>query len=320
TGSRDERSRDGQAQRSVHPDRARPRPPVGVGTGAGTGPRTRGLLGRGPGDPGRDRAPPRAPGRPADRRIRRRRAGGLPLAAPHLRYSFDHFTGYDEPAIRIHAVKDTDGTPFLLLSGLEPDLRWDRFTESVIDLCEAFGVRMSVGLGAMPLAVPHTRPTHSSAHASDVDLIRGFTAWPGEFAVPGNAGSLLELRMSEHGIPSAGFTVHVPQYLAQTTYPAAVLDLVGNVAEIADLQLPTGSLESAAASFTEQVDSQIADSPEVLNAVEMMEKQFDQFMESRHGSDSLNPGGKPLPSGDEIGAEFERFLAEQSDDEGPSAG
>lgn len=239
---------------------------------------------------------------------------------PHLRYSFDHFTGYDEPAIRIHAVKDTDGTPFLLLSGLEPDLRWDRFTESVIDLCEAFGVRMSVGLGAMPLAVPHTRPTHSSAHASDVDLIRGFTAWPGEFAVPGNAGSLLELRMSEHGIPSAGFTVHVPQYLAQTTYPAAVLDLVGNVAEIADLQLPTGSLESAAASFTEQVDSQIADSPEVLNAVEMMEKQFDQFMESRHGSDSLNPGGKPLPSGDEIGAEFERFLAEQSDDEGPSAG
>ncbi len=239
---------------------------------------------------------------------------------PHLRYSFDHFTGYDEPAIRIHAVKDTDGTPFLLLSGLEPDLRWDRFTESVIDLCKAFGVRMSVGLGAMPLAVPHTRPTHSSAHASDVDLIRGFTAWPGEFAVPGNAGSLLELRMSEHGIPSAGFTVHVPQYLAQTTYPAAVLDLVGNVAEIADLQLPTGSLESAAASFTEQVDSQIADSPEVLNAVEMMEKQFDQFMESRHGSDSLNPGGKPLPSGDEIGAEFERFLAEQSDDEGPSAG
>src|SRR5699024_8115379 len=239
---------------------------------------------------------------------------------PHLRYSFDHFTGYDEPAIRIHAVKDTDGTPFLLLSGLEPDLRWDRFTESVIDLCEAFGVRMSVGLGAMPLAVPPTRPTHSSAHASDVDLIRGFTAWPGEFAVPGNAGSLLELRMSEHGIPSAGFTVHVPQYLAQTTYPAAVLDLVGNVAEIADLQLPTGSLESAAASFTEQVDSQIADSPEVLNAVEMMEKQFDQFMESRHGSDSLNPGGKPLPSGDEIGAEFERFLAEQSDDEGPSAG
>lgn len=236
---------------------------------------------------------------------------------PHLRYSFDHFAGYSEPTIQIHAVKDASGTPFLLLSGLEPDLRWDRFTESVIDLCGELGVRMSVGLGAMPLGVPHTRPTHSSAHSSDVDLIRGFTAWPGEFAIPGNAGSLLELRMAEHGIPSAGFTVHVPQYLAQTSYPAAVLDLVGNIAEIADLELPTGTLETAAAEFTEQVDSQIADNQEIRSAVEMMEKQFDEFMESRHGSDSLNPGGKPLPSGDELGAEFERFLAEQSGDEGP---
>lgn len=234
---------------------------------------------------------------------------------PHLRYSFDHFAGYSEPSIQIHAVKDTDGTPFLLLSGLEPDLRWDRFTESVIDLCGAFGVRMSVGLGAMPLGVPHTRPTQSSAHSSDVDLIRGFTAWPGEFSIPGNAGSLLELRMSEHGIPSAGFTVHVPQYLAQTSYPAAVLDLVGNVSRIADLQLPSGELEASAAEFTEQVNAQIADNPEIRNGVEMMEKQFDQFMESRHGSDSLTPGGKPLPSGDEIGAEFERFLAEQSGDD-----
>lgn len=239
---------------------------------------------------------------------------------PHLRYSFDHFAGYSEPTIQIHAVKDASGTPFLLLSGLEPDLRWDRFTESVVDLCGELGVRMSVGLGAMPLSVPHTRPTHSSAHSSDADLIRGFTAWPGEFSIPGNASSLLELRMAEHGIPSAGFTVHVPQYLAQTSYPAAVLDLVGNIGQIADLELPTGTLETAAAEFTEQVDAQIADNPEIRTAVEMMEKQFDEFMESRHGSDSLNPGGKPLPSGDELGAEFERFLAEQSGDEGPPAG
>lgn len=239
---------------------------------------------------------------------------------PHLRYSFDHFAGYDEPAIQLHAVKDTSGTSFLLLSGLEPDLRWDGFTESVIDLASSFGARMSVGLGAMPLAVPHTRPTHSSAHSSDVELIRGFTAWPGEFSVPGNVTSLLELRMAEHGIPSAGFTVHVPQYLSQTAYPAAVLDLVGNIARIADLELPRGELETAAAEFTEQVTAQIADSPEIRSAVELMEKQFDEFMEHRHGSDSLNPGGKPLPSGDEIGAEFERFLAQQTGDDQQGAG
>ncbi|MFN3600917.1 MAG: PAC2 family protein [Dietzia sp.] len=236
---------------------------------------------------------------------------------PQVRYSFDHFAGYSEPTIQMHAVKDANGTSFLLLSGLEPDLRWDGFTESVIDLAGSFGARMSIGLGAIPLGVPHTRPTQSSAHASDVELIRGFTAWPGEFSVPGNVSALLELRMAEQGIPSAGFTVHVPQYLSQTSYPAAVLNLVGNIAQISDLELPSGELETAAEDFTTQVTAQISDNPEIRTAVELMEKQYDEFMESRQGSDSLNPGGKPLPSGDEIGAEFERFLAEQTGDDEP---
>lgn len=200
---------------------------------------------------------------------------------PHLKYSFDHFAGYDEPAIQIHAVKDTKGTSYLLLSGLEPDLRWDGFTESVVDLAGAFGVRMSIGLGSIPLGVPHTRPTNASAHASDVDLIRGFTAWPGEFSVPGNVGSLLELRMSEHGIPSAGFTVHVPQYLSQTAYPAAVLNLVDSISKVGELDLPTGELEKAAEDFTAQVNAQISHNPEILTAVEQMEKQYDEFMEAR---------------------------------------
>ncbi|MGN7227644.1 proteasome assembly chaperone family protein [Dietzia maris] len=239
---------------------------------------------------------------------------------PHLKYSFDRFSEYDQPTIQLHAVKATDGTSFLLLSGLEPDLKWDGFTNSVIDLAATFGVRMSIGLGAMPLGVPHTRPTNSSAHASDVDLIQGFTAWPGEFSVPGNVTSLLELRMAEHGIPSAGFTVHVPQYLSQTAYPAAVLNLVDNVSRLADLELPTTGLEKAAEEFTAQVNAQIENNPEVLTAVELMEKQYDQFMETRLGSDSLNPGGKPLPSGDEIGAEFERFLAQQAEDDGSGRG
>ncbi|KAA0919787.1 PAC2 family protein [Dietzia sp. ANT_WB102] len=234
---------------------------------------------------------------------------------PQLKYSFDRFAGYDEPTIQMHAVKASDGTSFLLLSGLEPDLKWDGFTNSVIDLAGAFGVRMSIGLGSMPLSVPHTRPTNASAHASDVDLIRGFTAWPGEFSIPGNVTSLLELRMAEHGIPSAGFTVHVPQYLSQTAYPAAVLNLVDNVSRLGGLELPTAGLEKAADEFTNQVNAQIAHNPEVLTAVELMEKQYDEFMETRLGSDSLNPGGKPLPSGDEIGAEFERFLAQHAEDD-----
>lgn len=239
---------------------------------------------------------------------------------PHLRYSFDRFTEYDEPKLQIHAVTDTSGTRFLLLSGLEPDLRWDRFTESVVDLCGDLGVRMAVGLGSMPMGVPHTRPTQSSAHSNDVELIRGFTAWPGEFSIPGSASSLLELRLGEAGFPSVGFTVHVPQYLAQNSYPAAALSLVRDVATVGGLELPVAELETASEEFSAQIAEQIAGSPEILTAVAHMERQFDEYMEAQRGSDSLTPGGKPLPSGDELGAEFERFLAQQSEEDSGDEG
>ena len=238
---------------------------------------------------------------------------------PSMHYSFDHFTEYDDPKLQIHAVTDGSGTRFLLLSGLEPDLRWNGFTESIVDLCADLGVSMAVVLGAMPLGVPHTRPIQSSAHSSDVELIRGFAAWPGELALPGSATSLLELRLGENGFPSVGFTVHVPQYLAQNAYPAASLSLLSDAAEVGGLQLPTEDLQHAAEKFSSQIDAQIADNPEISTAIAHMERQYDAYMESLRGSDSLTPGGKPLPSGDEIGAEFERFLAERSADDDPDA-
>ena len=46
----------------------------------------------------------------------------------------------------------------MLLAGLEPDLRWERFITAVRLLAERLDVRQVIGLGAIPMAVPHTRP------------------------------------------------------------------------------------------------------------------------------------------------------------------
>ena len=95
--------------------------------------------------------------------------------------------------------------------------------------------------------------------------------------------------------------------------------LLSDAAEVGGLQLPTEDLQHAAEKFSSQIDAQIADNPEISTAIAHMERQYDAYMESLRGSDSLTPGGKPLPSGDEIGAEFERFLAERSADDDPDA-
>ena len=60
---------------------------------------------------------------------------------PLMTFKTDHFTHYDEPELNLYALHDSVGTPFLLLAGMEPDLRWERFITAVRLLAERLGVR-----------------------------------------------------------------------------------------------------------------------------------------------------------------------------------
>ncbi|MFD7845816.1 proteasome assembly chaperone family protein [Nocardia sp. NPDC059764] len=239
---------------------------------------------------------------------------------PLMTFKTDHFSDYTEPELSLWALKDTAGTPFLLLAGLEPDLRWERFVTAVRLLAEQLGVRRTIGLSAIPMAIPHTRPLGVTAHASDSDLVGEHQRWPGELQVPGSASSLLEFRMAQHGHESVGFSVHVPHYLTQTAYPEAAQTLLENVAENAGLELPLAALTDAAARVREQVNEQIAGNSEVETVVAALERQYDSFVTAQERQSSLLASENDLPTGDELGAEFERFLAEQAgfaDGDGP---
>jgi len=231
---------------------------------------------------------------------------------PLMTFKNDHFSDYAEPELNLWALRDTEGTPFLLLSGLEPDLRWEKFATAVRLLAEQLGVRRSIGLSAIPMAIPHTRPLSVTAHASDGALIAEHQRWPGELQVPGSASSLLEFRLSQHGHESLGFSVHVPHYLAQTSYPAAAQTLLENVAGNAGLELPLAALGESAARVLEQVNEHIAGNPEVETVVQALERQYDSFVTAQERQSSLLAAEQDLPSGEELGAEFERFLAEQA--------
>jgi hypothetical protein len=161
---------------------------------------------------------------------------------PLMTFKTDHFTQYEEPELNLYALHDSVGTPFLLLAGLEPDLRWERFITAVRLLAERLGVRRVIGLGTIPMAVPHTRPITMTAHANDKQLIADHTPWVGEVQVPGSVSNLLEFRMAQHGHEVMGFTVHVPHYLAQTDYPSAAEALLAEVARSGSLQIPLAAL------------------------------------------------------------------------------
>ncbi|SEB89384.1 proteasome assembly chaperone family protein [Rhodococcus koreensis] len=237
---------------------------------------------------------------------------------PTMTFKADHFSDYDQPELNLYALKDTAGTPFLLLAGMEPDLRWERFTTAVRLLAEQLGVRRTVGINAIPMAIPHTRPLGVTAHSTNKDLIKDHQRWSGELQVPGSASSLIELRMAQHGHESVGFSVHVPHYLAQTDYPGAAETLLENVSDVTDLDLPLAALGEAAARVREQVDEHIAGNDEVQTVVHALERQYDAYVTAQEQQSTLLASEEDLPSGDELGAEFERFLAEQAMQDGES--
>ena len=228
---------------------------------------------------------------------------------PPMQFVEDHWESYADPELAIHLLHDEAGTPFLLLAGPEPDVQWERFIDAIRLIVAQLGVRLVVGLNAIPMSLPHTRPVGVIAHGSRKELLQGAEPWIGTVTVPASAGHLLEHRLGQAGLDAVGFAVHVPHYVSQAEFPAAAAALVREVSAHTGLVLPTTALDEAAVQTRTAIDEQVAQSTEVQAVVTALEEQYDSFVAGR--GRTLLAGDSRLPSADELGAELERFLAEQ---------
>jgi predicted ATP-grasp superfamily ATP-dependent carboligase len=236
---------------------------------------------------------------------------------PTMIFDEDRWAGYVQPELVLYEVRDCAGTTFLLLTGPEPDLQWERFADAVRELVERFGVGLTVGLGAVPMAVPHTRPATVTAHATRRELISGYQRWFNTMQIPGHAGALVEFRLGEAGHDAMGFVAHVPHYLARIEYPESARGLLEHMARSSGLHLPVEALRPAAQRVLAEINEQVARSPESMSVVASLEAQFDAVVgeSDRRPLPSIDAGS--MPTGDEIAAELEQFLAEQ---DGPAEG
>jgi predicted ATP-grasp superfamily ATP-dependent carboligase len=231
---------------------------------------------------------------------------------PVMTFTQDHWERYEKLELVAHLMTDAAGTPFYLLTGPEPDHEWEQFTTSVTELSQRLGVGLAVGFQGIPLGVPHTRPLGVTAHATRPELVTGDRPLPNHLQVPGSAAALLEFRFGEQGRDAAGFAVHVPHYLAQAAYPAGAVRLVEAITELTGLSLPDDALREAARRTDAEINRQVEASAEVTEVVQALEQQYDAAAAQADAADSLL-GGDPenMPTAEELGEQFERFLAEQ---------
>ncbi len=232
---------------------------------------------------------------------------------PMMTFDIDHWSDYADPQLALHLLHDAEGTPFLLLAGPEPDVQWEAFTEAVRRLVEQLGVRLTVGLNAIAMAVPHTRPLGIIAHGTRPELVAGTERWVGTVQVPSSAGHLLEYRLGQAGHDAAGFAVAVPHYLSEANYPPAAVALLESVSGLTGLSLTTDALEESAREVRAEVDKQVGDAEEVTAVVQALEVQYDAYRTGAKRGLLAEMGGS-LPTADELGDELERFLAQQAEE------
>jgi len=228
---------------------------------------------------------------------------------PAMIFTKDHWESFEQPELALHLLRDASQTQFLLLNGLEPDREWETFTKAVLHLSATLKVRLMASFHGIPMGVPHTRPLGVTGHATEPDLIEGYQPLVDRLQVPGSATALIELRMGEAGRAAVGFAVHVPHYLAHAAYPAAAVTLLSSLERATGLNLPSDALREAAELTDAEIARQVAGSEDVTEVVRSLEQQYDAFAAERQ--DLLAGQPENMPTAEELGAQFERFLAEQ---------
>jgi predicted ATP-grasp superfamily ATP-dependent carboligase len=232
---------------------------------------------------------------------------------PPMIFDTNQWIEYKAPELKVEVCEDAVGVPFLVLTGPEPDRSWEGFTAGMISLIDRLDVSLSVGLHGIPMAVPHTRETELTPHGNRPDLLGESTSWISRVEVPGSASALLEYRLGEKDKDAIGFTAHVPHYLSQAEYPAAAIALLNGITAATGLAFRTGELEEAQRLARKQIDDQVAASEEIAEAVRGLEARFDAVAAAASTSLPLAGPDARMPNGEEIAAEFERFLAEQDE-------
>ena len=192
----------------------------------------------------------------------------------------------------------------VLLLGIEPNLRWQTFTDLFVGFTKELGVELVVTLGALLADVPHTRPCPVTGSASDSQLVERLGLSASRYEGPTGIVGVLHDACRQAELPSASLWAAVPHYVSLTPSPKAALALCERLGDLIGAKIDTAELQEAAENYSEQVSEAVASDPDTAAYIEELEQRADTLAEEAE-----------LPSGEALAAELTRFLRERENED-----
>ena len=233
---------------------------------------------------------------------------------PIFQFDETHLTDYEPPRLGVDLVTDELGEPFLLLSGYEPDMRWEQVNREIVELVDLYDVSSTTWVHAIPMPVPHTRPLGVTVSGNREELTDRFSVWRPTTSVPGTMMHLVEYTLQKRDHPVSGFVVLVPHYLSDAEFPAAAVSALESITAATGRIFPTDALREQGRSFLAGIADQVENNEELQRLVGGLEKRHDSYMEDNPLASPLTDEAGEVPSAESIAQELQNFLAHRAPD------
>ncbi len=218
---------------------------------------------------------------------------------PTMHLDDGHLARLEWPTIELRHATDPLGNDVLLLIGTEPDRHWRSFADAVVDLCDRFRVRIVVGLGAFPAPVPHTRDTNVVCTASSQALAERIGHNNVKMEVPAGVQAAIEVAAAARGFEAATLWAPIPHYASTMDYPSGAVALIESLVDLTHLDLQVTTLREAGVATNDRLNELVEANPQHVEMLRALEQHVDDIAAARD---------TPVPSGDELAAQFQQFF------------
>lgn len=211
----------------------------------------------------------------------------------------DRVRSIDWPSTSVYACKTDGPRDLVVMTGIEPHLRWSSFADQIVDVVRRSGAELAITVGAMVSMVPHSRTFGVTGSAADPTLAGRLGLDRPSYQGPTGVVGVINERLDAKGMAVMSLRVDVPHYVPAAPNPKAAQALLRRLQQTT--AVPTGyeALDSEAQDWVRRVDAAVASDIESQSYVERLEQQVDS-----------NP--EMLPSGDDLAAELEAFLRDRT--------
>ena len=120
--------------------------------------------------------------------------------------------------------------------------------------------------------------------------------------IPAGIQAAIESAAAAAGMAAATLWAPIPHYAATMDYPAGSVALIEALTDLTNIDLDAATLRDAATASIDRLDELVSADPQHIEMLKALERYVDDLAVARD---------TPVPSGEELAAQFRQFLEDQ---------